>query len=165
MSMLIHILQGTPLWVWGLLALLVALGLSQAVPRRVSARRVTILPALMVALSASGVLTTFGARPPALAAWAIGLSLAIGLGQDAVTPRGARWLADAARFELPGSWLPLGLILAIFCVKYGVGVSLAFTPSLAAQVPFEIGVALAYGGFSGLFAARAIGLRRLAVRA
>ncbi len=162
--MLMGILGGTPAWVWGLLALLVALGLSQTVPRRVTARRATILPAVMVALSASGVLATFGARPIALAAWAAGLGLAIQLGQDAVAPRGARWLAESARFELPGSWLPLGLILAIFCVKYGVGVSLAFTPSLVSQLPFEAAVGLAYGGFSGLFAARAIALRRLAVR-
>lgn len=163
--MLMNILGGTPVWVWGLLAALVALGLSQSVTRRVSARRAAILPAAMVMLSAGGVLTTFGVRPLALAAWAAGLALAIRFGQDAVTPRGTRWLQEAARFELPGSWLPMGLILAIFCVKYGVGVSLAFTPTLASNAGFEFAVALSYGVFSGLFAARAVALRRLAARA
>ena len=42
--MMIRILQGTPGWVWGLLALLVILGLSQSMPRRVSARRIVIVP-------------------------------------------------------------------------------------------------------------------------
>lgn len=163
--MLIHILQGTPVWVWGLLALLVAIGVSQSVPRRVSARRALIVPTLMVAFSLFGVATTFGAQPLALGAWAAGIALAIVFGLDAVAPRGARWVRDAARFDLPGSWLPLGLILGLFCIKYGVGVSLALTPALASDAKFEVGIALAYGAFSGLFAARAIALRRLAVRA
>lgn len=163
--MMIRILQGTPVWVWGLLALLVILGLSQSMPRRVSARRIVIVPAIMLALSLAGVVTTFGAQPLALAAWAVGVGLAIALGVDAVAPRGARYARESARFELPGSWLPMALILGLFCIKYGVGVGLAFTPALAANMPFEVGVAFAYGAFSGLFAARAIALRRLAPRA
>lgn len=163
--LLIRILQGTPVWVWGLLALLVILGLSQSMPRRVSARRIAIVPAIMLALSLGGVLSTFGAQPLALAAWTAGVGLAIALGLDAVAPRGARYARESARFELPGSWLPMALILALFCIKYGVGVGPAFTPALAANTPFEAGVAFAYGAFSGLFAARAIALRRLALRA
>ncbi len=162
--MMIRILQGTPGWVWGLLALLVILGLSQSMPRRVSARRIVIVPGIMLALSIAGVVTTFGAQPLALAAWAAGVGLAIALGMDAVAPRGARYARESARFELPGSWLPMGLILGLFCIKYGVGVGLAFTPALATNAPFEVGVAFAYGAFSGLFAARAIALRRLALR-
>lgn len=160
--MLIRILQGTPVWVWGLLALLVIVGVSQSMPRSVSARRIVIVPSLMLALSLAGVATTFGAQPLAFAAWAAGIALAIVFGIDAVAPRGARWAREAARFELPGSWLPLGLILVLFCIKYGVGVGLAFAPTLASNTPFEIGIALAYGVFSGLFAARAIALRRIA---
>jgi len=162
--MLIRILQGTPVWVWALLALLVVVGLSHAKPRRMSARRVMIVPGVMLALSLAGVASTFGARPLALAAWVAGIALAITLGRDAVAPRGARWARETARFELPGSWLPMGLILGLFCIKYGVGVSLAMTPALAANTPFEVAIAFAYGAFSGLFAARAIALRRLVVR-
>ena len=159
--MLIQILRGTPVWVWGLLAVLVTVGLTQSMPRRIGARRAMIVPGLMLALSLGGVATTFGARPLALAAWAAGIALAIGLGLDAVAPRGARWVREAARFELPGSWLPMALILGLFCIKYGVGVGLAFAPALAENTAFEAGIALAYGAFSGLFAARAIALRRL----
>ncbi len=162
--MLIEILQGTPVWVWGLLALLVIVGVSQSVPRRVSARRVMIVPGVMLALSLAGVATTFGARPLALAVWAAGIAMAIVFGLNVVAPRGARWAREAARFELPGSWLPMGLILGLFCIKYGVGVSLSIAPALAANTPFEVGIAFAYGAFSGLFAARAIALRRLAVQ-
>ena len=159
--MLIQILRGTPVWVWGLLAALVTVGLTQSMPRRIGARRAMIVPGLMLALSLGGVATTFGARPLALAAWAAGIALAIVFGLEAVAPRGARWVREAARFELPGSWLPMALILGLFCIKYGVGVGLAFAPALAENTAFEVGIALAYGAFSGLFAARAIALRRL----
>lgn len=162
--MLMQILRGTPVWVWGLLTLLVIVGVSQSMPRRLSARRAMVMPGVMLALSLSGVATTFGVRPLALAAWLAGIALAIVLGIDAVAPRGARWEREAARFELPGSWLPMVLILGIFCIKYGVGVSLAMAPALASNLPFEVSVAFAYGAFSGLFAARAIALRRLAAR-
>lgn len=162
---LIAILSHTPHWVWVLLALLLALGVSQSMPRQSSARRVTVLPALMLALSIGGVVSSFGVVPVTLIAWSAGLALAIVLGVERVAPKGARWVRDTARFELPGSWLPMGLILGLFCIKYGVGVGLAIVPSLASNTPFEVGVAFAYGAFSGLFAARAIALRRLAAQA
>ena len=57
--MIIQIIRGTPVWVWGLLAVLLAPGLSQSMPRRVSARRVMVLPALMLALSVGGVVSSF----------------------------------------------------------------------------------------------------------
>ena len=61
--MMIRILQGTPGWVWGLLALLVILGLSQSMPRRVSARRIVIVPGIMLALSIAGVAAAVCCRP------------------------------------------------------------------------------------------------------
>ena len=57
--MLIQIVRHTPPWVWGLLAALVALGLSQTLPRQMSTRRVTVLPIVLLALSLAGVATTF----------------------------------------------------------------------------------------------------------
>lgn len=163
--MLMGIIKGTPVWVWGLLAALVALGYSQSRPRRVGMRHVAVVPFVMLALSLAGVASTFGAKPLAFAAWIAGAGLAITLGIELVTPRGARFAREAARFELPGSWLPMGLILGLFCIKYGVGVGLVLTPGLAANLPFEAAIGFAYGAFSGLFAARAIALRRLAARA
>src|SRR5439155_15157054 len=56
-TMLLQIVQHTPVWVWGLLAGLVALGVSQARDREVSLARITILPLVMLALSFSGVVS------------------------------------------------------------------------------------------------------------
>jgi len=154
------ILQHAPSWVWGLLAALLALGLAQTQPRRISLRRVALLPAAMLAWSLWGVVSGFDSAL-ALGAWTLGVlgaaSATTGLG----TPCEARWQAGERRFELPGSWVPLALIAALFCVKFAVGASLAQHPLLRADAVFAAGASLAFGAFGGVFAGRALALLRL----
>lgn len=50
-QMLEPIVRNTPPWVWGLLAALLALGLSQLRSRNVSLTRITLLPLAMTGLS------------------------------------------------------------------------------------------------------------------
>ena len=58
--------------------------------------------------------------------------------------------------------MPLALILGIFLTKYFVGVELAMQPTLARDGSFALQIAVLYGVFNGLFAARALRLWRLA---
>ena len=160
--MLLQIVQHTPAWVWGLLVALVGFGLSQAQAREVSLARVTVLPLVLLALSFSGVVSSFAHATIAILAWAIGVAAAITLGRRFVTVRGASWSAETGTLRVPGSWLPLVLMVALFLIKYGVGVTLAMNHAIAADTAFGACCGLAYGGFSGLFAARALGLRKLA---
>jgi len=160
----IAIVQHTPVWVWGLLAVLVALGLSQTRPREMSLTRVTVLPLVLAGLSLSGVLSAFGHLPVALGAWAVGIAAALGLARRAVAVRGASWSPSRGLLHVPGSWLPLVLILSLFVLKYGAGVSLALAPALASDTSFAGLCSLAYGTFSGLFLARALSMRSLATR-
>jgi hypothetical protein len=161
----IAIVQHTPAWVWGLLAALVALGLLQTRPLEMSLTRVTVLPLVLTALSLSGVLSAFGHMPVALAAWAAGLAAALALARKVVSVRGASWSPSRGRLHVPGSWLPLVLIVSLFVLKYGAGVSLSLVPALASDASFVGLCSLAYGTFSGLFLARALALRSLATRA
>lgn len=162
--MLIAILQHTPVWVWGLLTALIAFGLAQTRDREVTLARVTVLPLVLVALSLSGVFSAFGHFPLAAGAWATGIGTALAFGREFVAVRGARWSAQAVRLHVPGSWLPLVLMVGLFGVKYVAGVSLAMHPALATDPGFAGLCSLAYGGFSGLFLARALSLRSLAIR-
>jgi len=162
--MFIAIVQHTPVWVWGLLAVLVALGLSQTRDRQVSLVRVTVLPLVMIALSVSGVFSAFGHSPAALGGWAAGVGAALAFGRRLVAVRGAAWSQQTAMLHVPGSWVPLALIVALFALKYFVGVSLALHHELAADTGFAGAISLAYGGFSGLFLLRGLSLRRLAKR-
>lgn len=160
----IAIVQHTPAWVWGLLAALVALGLWQTRPLEMSLTRMTVLPLVLTALSLVGVLSKFAHMPVALAAWAAGVAMALALGRRFVSVRGASWSASRAMLHVPGSWLPLALIVSLFAVKYGAGVSLALAPQLAHDTTFAGLCSLAYGTFSGLFLARALSLRSLATQ-
>ncbi len=154
-AILLHI----PAWVGFVLAALVGLGLSQTRPREASVGRIAALPVAMVSLSAVGVLSTFGPSLLALASWAAGLVVALLAGRRAVAVRGARWSLATQRVQLPGSWLPLALILAIFILKFGIGVSLGLHPALASDPGVAASLSAVSGFCSGLFLARALSLR------
>lgn len=160
--MLVRILANTPIWVWGLLAALLALGASQLFTRSASLMRVMILPAAMTGLSLYGTLSVFGAAPAGLLAWCAAAGMAVPLVLRRPLPARTRYDAATRRFTLPGSGLPLLLILGIFLTKYVVGVMLAMRPALAGDAGFAPAVAALYGAFSGVFIGRALRLWRLA---
>jgi hypothetical protein len=166
-QMLEPILKHTPLWVWGLLAGLLVLGLTQVKHRRASLARVTLLPVTMTALSIWGTVSAFGASPlfgTVMLVWlAVTLVVLVVIGSMAA-PRGAAYDSRSRRFTLPGSWVPMALIVAIFLVKYVVGVDLAMQPVLARDSEYALIVAALYGVFSGTFIGRAARLWRLAFR-
>ena len=160
--MLMQILANTPLWVWGLLIALIGLGASQLFARRAGLARITILPAAMAVLSLYGTVSVFGTAAAMLLLW--GATAALAAMWVALRPVPARTLYDAAtrRFVLPGSALPMLIILGIFSTKYAVGVLLALRPGMRADLGFAETVAALYGLFSGVLAGRALRLWRLA---
>lgn len=154
--MFFMIISRTPVWVWVLLAALVALGLTQTRTRQMTLLRATALPLVMMGLSLFGVLSTFGAKALPLGAWLVAL-VGSALATKALGVwRGASWSTANSRFEVPGSWLPMAIILSIFVVKFYVGVSVGMQPSLKVDSQFSAIVCLIYGVFSGLFLARGL---------
>lgn len=162
--MILRILANTPPWVWGLLAALLALGISQMFARSASLPRVILLPAAMTGLALYGIFSLFGANPAALLAWCATAALAVPAVLRQPLPAGTRYDVAARRFVLPGSALPLLLILGIFLTKYVVGVTLAMEPALGGDALFAPAVSAVYGAFSGIFLGRALRLWRLAKR-
>ena len=157
--MILDILEHTPVWVWIVFGALVLLGLQQSRTRDVSIARATILPVVMIVLSLSGVVGAFGPVPFALAAWAAGVGLSLTLAGKAVAVRGASRSTQPGHVRIPGSFVPVLLILAVFITKYSAGVALAINPSLAANTAVAVTLSLVYGVFSGLFWSRAQSLR------
>lgn len=156
-----QIVASTPLWVWGLLAALVALGLSQTRNRSASLARVTV-PALgLVAFSVLGLVGDFGGAPAVLGSWLAAAALTLAAVTCQPVPAGTRYDDDRQVLVLPGSWVPMALILGIFLIKYAVGVSLGFNPALRADTGFAMAVAALSGLSSGMFAGRTLRVLRL----
>jgi hypothetical protein len=155
----------TPSWVWGLLAVLIAVGVSQLRDRTASLVRVSLIPVGMTVFSAWGNWSAFGhtaIAPQVLAVW-LGVAVAV---TAAIAPGRAPATYDAERreYRMQGSVLPLLLLAGIFMTKWLVGVQLAMLPRLAADPAFALPIAAVYGVFNGLFAGRAARLWRLAAR-
>jgi hypothetical protein len=140
---------------------LLALGYSQTRNRSIGFRRAFIFPVVMVTLSLLGTVSAFGAAPLVLGLWlAVSMGVASMVMQRPV-PTGTAYDSDNRRFALPGSWLPMGIIVAIFLTKYSVGVTLAMQPALAKQTLFAMAIGTLYGVFSGFFTGRTLRLWRL----
>jgi hypothetical protein len=157
----IQILKHTPVWVWAILAVVIVLGLSQARTRRVGLRRATLLPLIFIGFSLSGVIGAFG-HGLALVEWLAGVAIAVMLLGNLVAVRGAEWSPGTQQFTVPGSFVPVTLIVGVFLLKYAVIVALTLHPERAHDTAFTSACAVAYGGVAGLFWARARSLRRFA---
>ncbi len=162
----VPVLRQTPLWVWGLLTAFLALGVSQLRDRSASLARVSLMPVAMTLFSVSGTYSAFGATPHlglAISAWLIAAVLAFALVARG-RAGGAQYDPAQRLYRLPGSAVPLMLIVGIFLVKYVVGVDLVMAPQLVQDTQYVLCIAALYGAFTGFFVGRAARLWRLAVR-
>lgn len=162
--MLLEILRRTPAWVYLLFLALLALGYYQSKPRVVPRLAIALLPSAMIGFSAYGVLSSFRASSFVIAAWLIGIGLALGLGRAVPLSRRASYSPSSRSFAIPGSWAPLVLMMTIFFTRYIVAVLRARNPALADVTLFASGVSLVYGFLSGIFLAGAVSLWRLGNR-
>lgn len=152
--MLEQILTSTPKWVFVIFFVLLAYGWLQTKTRELNKVKVAMLPVIMILLSIGGVFSSFGAHPGPLVAWVAGFAGAVALNQVIQAPGGVRYDPATARFHVPGTWVPLMLMMAIYFAKYTVGVTTALHPDIAAGTPFAAGLSLLFGGVSGTFFAR-----------
>ncbi|MDF3832925.1 hypothetical protein P3W85_08185 [Cupriavidus basilensis] len=155
-AMLPGILQHTPAWIWVMLAALIALGISQAAPRRMTPRRATTVPLAMAVLSFLGVVSAFSRQPLALVAWAAGMAAALVLARAAGTWETIRWSTADRCLHVPGSWIPLLLILCMFATRFCVSVAQAVNPGLLRHGTFAMAAGFIYGAVSGIFLARSL---------
>lgn len=152
--MIIDILSHTPRWVFALFFSLIYLGVQQSKAQIVSAKRLVVLPLAMLGMSFAGVSITFGTGALALACWLGALGIGAALALVLVSAKGVSYSSATRAFNLPGSWLPLFLMMGIFFTKYVVGANLSQHPGLL-DLPGFVGVAsAAYGFWSGVFFGR-----------
>lgn len=162
--MIIDILRHTPFWVFLVLALLVFLGARRIRPGRIPVRRLYVLPLVMTVFSLVGTVQAFGAGVATIGIWVVAFAALLALGRSLPARSDVQYAPASRSVELPGSWLPLVLMITIFFFRYAVAVALAMHPALHADPTFGTAVSGLYGLFAGSFAARALMTWRAAFR-
>ena len=149
------IVSHTPLYVWAILAALVAAGSLQWRTLRMTRARLLIAPIALGAFALWGVGNAFGMHATVLGAWLGGMALSLFVNRTLLRwPREVRLDGDA--YVIAGSPWPLVLMLATFVLRYAVAVTLVFHPDWRAEPAFAAEMALLYGVLAGLFTARAV---------
>jgi len=150
------IVRHTPLWVWGLLLVMVRVGWRQTVGRDVTALRLLLLPAAIGVLSLASAALAFGRTGPGwvLGAWIAGAVLGFAA-HGALSPAtvSARANPDGS-FRLEGSHAPLALMLFVFFARYTNGIALAMHPALATLPAYAFAASLLFAVPAGVLASR-----------
>lgn len=163
--MIVQILAHTPIWVYATFFVLLVFGLIQTRTRTVRKLPALLLPAGMLALSLAGIYTSFGLATIPLVAWGMALTMATAVGSTFFRDKRIHCKATDDAFFIPGSWVPLVVMMSIFATKYVYAVMHAYNAEGIAT-PMVIGALSAvYGLLSGYFSSRAITLLTLAQQA
>jgi len=153
-----QLVKNTPVWVWAILAALIALGARQLRERTVKRFTVLIAPAAFMLLG----LVSGSRAGVGLAAWAAAFAGVAAFTHFVLRPTGgARYEAEGDRIVTPGSVVPMLLMLSIFVLNYAINVTLAIHPEHRAELAWQVGPALIMGVLSGVFAGRAATLFRM----
>ncbi|KQQ33013.1 hypothetical protein ASF61_13090 [Duganella sp. Leaf126] len=141
------VLTHVPLWVWGVLALLVQRGIAAAQPNRITLSRLLLLPLVFTVLGIMGLARVGPLLPGALLASLGGILIGAAAGWTLFAGRpGYAWDGASGELYRPGSWRMLGCSLAAFCLKFGLGM-LAGMQHVALS---GLGGALLTGAVSGM---------------
>lgn len=152
--MLMQMLTHTPLFVWAILAFLIVRGVLATRERDANIRKLFIIPAVMLVMALQDIATRFGLHGAPLAAWGAGVlatALPIWFLGRARIVAGSTEGNTAGSLRLRGSWAPLGVMLAVFAIKYAAIVATVLNPQLRHDTLFAVALCAASGLSNGYF--------------
>jgi uncharacterized membrane protein len=152
----LSILSHTPTWVFAVFITLLVLGFLQSKPRTVKVRNVFLLPTAMVLFSFFGIFSVVGPSLVILGSWLAILIIATMIGYKLFQANAVHFSFQDNHLSLPGSWIPLLIMMAIFFTKYVVGVAVAKELPMVNELMFAIVLSVLYGSFSGIFLSRCL---------
>lgn len=153
LQMIVH---GTPVWVWLLLAYLVSRGVKAMKGGTTPLSKLAIIPLIFAGFGLVHLAHNPHASLFAVSAWIVGIFAGIAAGVFNATR--TRFSVDmvARTVTLPGSVVPLLLILAIFAAKFWLGFEMATVMDKALLGTYASIGALVSGVVAGMFAGRFI---------
>ncbi|MBA5635799.1 hypothetical protein H3H37_01865 [Duganella sp. LX20W] len=152
--MLQQIVSHTPIYVWFILAFLISRGVAASADRDVTMRSLVIIPAVMLVLSWLDIDNKFGVDGVVGASWVVGALTGAGLIWRNFDNASIAYDPASGAIRLRGSWMPLALMMAIFCTKYAVAVLVAVLPAAREHALFVVAVCVVFGMFNGAFLGR-----------
>jgi hypothetical protein len=149
-----EIVRGTPVWVWVLLVYLLSRGFKALRGGTAPLGKLAIVPVVFAVWGIVHLVTEPAAGWQAACAW--GLGAVAGLLAGAFIARKSRFTIDRLNrtVTLPGSAVPLILILVTFASKFWLGVELAVSAPVAADSGYVVLDGLVSGIVAGIFAGR-----------
>jgi len=148
MDMIISIIEGTPIYVWVILVVLILRGLKQFKTREVHQYALVIIPALFMVLAIHR-LVTLDYAAAAAAGLLFGALAGVGL-VLAIRPQRRLERAGENTVRIAGEWHTLAMILTLFAALYVQNAGLAVNPDLGthpvfmASVNFFVGLATGF---------------------
>lgn len=152
----IQVLVNAPVYVWGILAAIVVFGLMQMRTRTMSRERLLIAPLAMIAFSIYSAMSKFGYAGHTLALWLIGFGLAQAVNASVLKSPGGVQYDGAGGYTVPGSVVPMLVMLSIFATNFALGVLRALAPARLAAPEIANPALVVLGACSGLLLARAL---------
>lgn len=149
-----------PAWVPAVLLGLLALGWRLSRTRTVRPSALAAIALAMFAFSLFGVASAFGVDPVALLVWVAAYAAAAIGGARLMSPAGMARVGALVR--VPGSWLPMALLVGIFAAKFVLGFAAGVRSPVLHDPVFVLAMSAALGLLSGGFGARAVAVHRFA---
>jgi hypothetical protein len=149
-----------PVWVHGVLALLLTLGVFLSRPRAVHPIAPSLIAAGFVMYSLYGIVGSFGSSPVNILSWVAGMFVSVFVVRPYFGPNGMTRVPGSSKVLIPGSWLPLVLIMGIFLTKFIVGFVNGARLPIGTQFWFAPLLSSVLGALSGGFTSRAINVHR-----
>lgn len=148
------IVSHTPVWVFVVFAGLIVIGVRQMQSRVVSRRRLIVLPLLIAAYSLYGVAMASRGSAVALAVWLAAVCAAFLLTR--LLPSPGAVAESAATVRVPGSWMPMVVIVGLFCARYAYNVMLVIHPEVMHSSSFMALFSALFGFLGGLLLSRSV---------
>lgn len=149
-----------PTWVPFLFVALAFIGYRLSLPRTVRPGKLLAIAVAMFGFSLFGLLGAFGLAPLALVLWLAGYAAAVVLGARHFSSGDLK--AQDGQVRMPGSWVPLALLLGIFAAKFVLGFAQGTHSPMLQHTAFIGALSVVLGGLSGGFGARALAVQRCA---
>lgn len=137
MSVVIAIVQRTPIWVFPLIAAVLWLGAANLRQRTILLRSSLVLPLVMLTLSVGNLIATRAPSAPALLAWLGCTIIGIGLGWS-ITRRPIAVDPAGRTITLDGSAVPLLVSAGIVVLRYVFGYLYGRHPELVADPTYAL---------------------------